>query len=236
MVWDHTIRALPRLSVLLLAAMLSGCAQISGFSGLSLLGGSQDTTEASPESQVQLATLAPAQMPPLPTRRPGKRPPAAAARGAQASAAAPSAGDPAPAAKPEGSGISLAALGDIKLFSSSTAAGGPDSVLIDQPPIEAYSLLAQRIKYCWLNPTAPRLPNHGFYSDLPAGEVKEAKMVVYEKAPDGRRGTTVFKVDITAESEGALVAAQNVRLDKALEASFKADLARWATGDERCKT
>jgi hypothetical protein len=40
-------------------------------------------------------------------------------------------------------------------------------------------------------------------------------MIVYEKAPDGRRGTSAFKIDITAESSGALVSMQNVQLSKA---------------------
>jgi hypothetical protein len=236
MIGVHSMRALPRFAALVLAVQLGACGQMSGLSGLSLLGGdTQDAAAAAPDAQLQIAVLNTQETPPLPKRRPGKRPPALV-RGSQANAggAAP-ANEPAPEQKPESSGISLASLGNFNLFSGSAEAGGPDAVLIDQKPVEAYSLLALRIKYCWLNPSSPRLPNHGFYSDLPAGEVKEAKMVVYEKSPDGRRGSTVFKVDITAEPNGALVAAHNYRLDKALEASFKSDLARWAKGDDRCK-
>jgi hypothetical protein len=219
-------------SAALLAVSLGGCAQTSGLSGFSLLGGSSQAAQAAPApTEHDAATLTPEEMPPVPTRRPGKRPRAAAA--AQAAQAAPQTtppAEPAPAQKSEGSGLSLAGL-----FSAAPDAGGPDRVSIDKGPVDTYALLAQRIKYCWLNPTTPRLPNHGFWSDLPAGEVKEAKMVVYEKDPDGRRGTSVFKIDITAESSGSLVTAQNVRLDKTLEASFKSDLARWAKGDDRCK-
>ena len=235
MVGDHTTGVLLRSAVLCLAALLGGCGQMSGLSSLSLLGGgTQDSAEANPEAQVQLAALSPSETPPLPTRRPGKRLALRQAAQPNAPATPPSQSAPAAAqAKPEGSGLSLAALGD-SLFAGSADAGGPNAVLIEQKPIDAYSLLAQRIKYCWLNPSSPRLPNHGFYSDLPAGEVREAKMVVYEKSPDGRRGSTVFKVDITAESSGALISAQNVKLDKTLDANFKADLARWAKGDERC--
>jgi hypothetical protein len=60
-------------------------------------------------------------------------------------------------------------------------------------------------------------------------------MVVYERDPEGRRGTSAYKIDITAESSGALVSTHNVRLSKADETAFKADLARWAKGDDRCK-
>ena len=212
----------------LLAASLGGCAQTSGITGFSLLGSSSQAEAATAPAEQQTATLTADEIPPVPTRRPGKRPrTAAAAPPVQASAEAPA--EPA-AQKSEGSGLSFSGL-----FSAAPDAGGPDRVLIDKGPVDAYTLLAQRIKYCWLNPTTPRLPNHGFWSDLAAGEVKEAKMVVYEKDPDGRRGTSVFKIDIAAESSGSLVTAQNVRLDKTLEASFKADLARWAKGDDRCK-
>jgi hypothetical protein len=216
----------------LLAASLGGCAQTSGITGFSLLGSSSQAAQAAPvPAEQQTATLTPDEIPPVPTRRPGKRPRAAAP--AQTAQASPQAAPPAEAAPPpktESSGLSFAGL-----FTAAPDAGGPDRVLIDKGPVDAYTLLAQRIKYCWLNPTTPRLPNHGFWSDLAAGEVKEAKMVVYEKDPDGRRGTSVFKIDIAAESSGSLVTAQNVRLDKTLEASFKADLARWAKGDDRCK-
>jgi hypothetical protein len=238
MVQDLNLRTLLRPSALLLAAVLGGCGQMSGLSNLSLLGSTQDSADAAPDGQVQLATLTPEETPPVPSRRPGKRPRTPATQTAQAPATTASttaAGDEAQPEKEE-SGISLASLGNISLFSGSSSGGGPDAVLIDQPPVQAYSLLAQRIKYCWLNPSSPRLPNHGFHAELPAGaEIKEAKMVVYEKDKDGRRGTTAFKVDITAESDGALVSARNVRLDKAMEAGFKADLARWSKGDERCK-
>jgi hypothetical protein len=232
---DTSVRALLRLAALVLTAQLGACGQMSGLSGLSLLGGStQDSVDAGPEAQVQLTTLSPQETPPLPKRRPGKRSPAVV-RGTQADAGNPApATEPALAQKPESPTFSLASLGNISLFSGGADAGAPDAILIDQNPVEAYSLLAQRIKYCWLNPSSPRLPNHAFYSNLPAGEVREAKMLVYQKSPDGRRATTVFEVDITAKSGATLVSAHNIRLDKALEASFKSDLARWSKGDERC--
>jgi hypothetical protein len=241
MIGTFSMRALQS-SALLVTALLAGCASSSGLGGLALLGEGTQAAQASPDGQVQVATLSPGETPPLPTRRPGKRPRASTAT-AKANAAPPQP-SPTPEAAPksEGSGFSLASLGQIDLFSSTATPekaaepeSGPDSILVSQPPVAAYSVLAQRIKYCWLNPTSPRLPNHGFHAEMAPGEIKEAKMVVYEKAPDGRRGTSVFKIDITAETDGALVSSHNVRLEKATEAGFKADLARWAKGDERCK-
>jgi hypothetical protein len=227
-------------SALVMTAMLAGCAASSGLGVLGEAG--PDGAASAPDPQVQLAALAPGETPPLPSRRPGKRPKAAAAPVAVA-AAQPAA--PAEGQKPESSGgFSLASLGG-GLFASTPAAAekteeqqpesGPDTVHLAQAPVGAYSLLAQRIKYCWLNATSPRLPNHGFHAELAPGEIREAKMVVYEKNAEGRRGTSVFKVVITGDADGSTVSSQNVRLEKATEAGFKADLARWAKGDDRCK-
>jgi hypothetical protein len=224
-----------RFTIVLAAALLTGCGGSMPGLDLSLINSAPASEEASPDGgQAQLAALSPEETPPVPARKPGKRvrTPTLAARPAAATEPATTQTATAEPAKPEG--FSLASLGNMNLFASS-GGDGPDSILLDKPPVEAYSLLAQRIKYCWLNPTAPRLTNHGFHAEMAAGEVREAKMVVYEKAPDGRRGTTAYKVDISAEPNGSLVSTHNVRLSKGDESAFKADLARWAKGDDRCK-
>ena len=225
-------------SALVITAMLAGCAASSGLGVLGEAG--PDGAAPAPDAQVQLTALPPGETPPLPSRRPGKRPKTAAAPVTVAAVAR-----PVEAPKPESSGgFSLASLGE-GLFASTPASAekaeaqepesGPDTVHLAQAPVGAYSLLAQRIKYCWLNVTSPRLPNHGFHAELAPGEIREAKMVVYEKNAEGRRGTSVFKVAITGDADGSTVSSQNVRLEKATEAGFKADLARWANGDDRCK-
>jgi hypothetical protein len=218
-------------SILLIAAALSGCAQSAGLGNLSLLGSGAPAEESAPAAEGQIVALAPGEIPPLPARRPGKRP-----RGpqlAEAKTDAPVANDAAQPAKPEGSGgFSLASLGEA--FKAKEGEG-PDTILVDQPPVEAYTQIASRIKYCWLNPSTPRLPNHGFHAEIAPGEAQEAKIIVYQKAEDGRRGTSVIKVNISAESSGSLISTQNSRLDPASTAAFKADLARWTKGDDRCK-
>jgi hypothetical protein len=221
-----------RSSILLIAAALSGCAQSSGFGGLSLLGGGQPAAEAGSPAEGQIVVLAPGEIPPVPTRRPGKRP--ANIQLAEAKTAPAPSGEGEQQTKSDGSGssFSLASLGEA--FKAKEGEG-PDTILVDQPPADAYSLIAARIKYCWLNPSTPRLPNHGFHAEIAAGEAQEAKIIVYKKADDGGRGTSVIKVNISAESGGSMIATQNSRLDAASTAAFKADLARWTKGDDRCK-
>jgi hypothetical protein len=234
---EGNMRKLFQLPILLIAASLAGCAQSVGLGNFSLLS-DEPAAETAPAAEGQIVALAPGEIPPVPARRPGKRP-----RGAQLAAAkaaqlpeaeAAPASEATQPAKPEGSGsgFSLASLGEA--FKAKEGEG-PDSILVDQPPIEAYSLIAARIKYCWLNPSTPRLPNHGFHAEIAPGEAQEAKIIVYQKAEDGRRGTSVVKVNISAESSGSLISTQNSRLDAANTAAFKADLARWAKGDDRCK-
>jgi hypothetical protein len=219
------------------ALLMTACGGSMSGLDLSMITASASDDAAAPAGQPQLTVLSPEETPPVPSRRPGKRPrggPALAAQPAStASAPAQTASaEPAKAEAEKSDGFSLASLGNV--FTSAPGEG-PDSILMDKPPVEAYSLLAQRIKYCWLNPSAPRLGNHGFHAEMAPGEIREAKMVVYEKAPDGRRGTTAYKIDITTESSGSLVSTRNARLNKAEETAFKADLARWAKGDDRCK-
>lgn len=212
-------------------AALAGCGGSASLPGLSLLGSGEPETAASPEIQTIAAAEAPAEPPPLPARRPGKRS-AANVPAAKPSAAETVASTDAPPEEPSSSGFSLTSLGQ-NLFTSSES---PDAVLTNQTPIAAYTYLAQRIRACWLAPSAPRIPNHGFHAEVAPGDTREAKIVLYEKAPEGARGTSAFKIAITAESGGAQISSQNARLDAAVEAAFKADIARWAKGDDRCKT
>jgi hypothetical protein len=206
----------------------AGCGGGLG-SGLSALRGESGDQPAA-AAPIATATLAPEEIPPLPARRPGKRSPSAAAKTPEPAAAAAAPAGP-PQQPDNQAGLSLAALGKLDLFSS---AGGPDQVLTGQSPVATYSLLAHRIKNCWLKPGLSRLPNHGFHAEVAPGNPKAAKIVIYEKDAEGRQGISAFRIDITAESDGSLVSSRNVRLDQGLEASFKGDLARWAKGDERC--
>lgn len=227
-----TIPKLIGLAALTLPVLLAGCGGSMGSAGLQLLSGGERAEESAAPAQAESVALAPEETPPVPTRRPGKRPPATAGKTPEQAVAASAGSENAQAAAQKEEGFTLASLGKGLLAGEPV---GPDSVLMEESPVAAYTLLAQRIKNCWLKPGQTKLTNHGFHAEVAPGEAREAKIVVYEKAADGRQGVSAFRIDITAQSSGSLVSSRNARLDPALESGFKADLARWAKGDDRCK-
>lgn len=102
-------------------------------------------------------------------------------------------------------------------------------------PVEAYSMLAQQIHACWLKPGAPILPNHGLHAEVTPNDPDTAKIIIYEKAPDNKRGLQVFRIIINGGSGGSTITSENRRLDAKLDNAFKGDLSRWAKGDTSCR-
>jgi hypothetical protein len=211
-------------SVVLFAAALGGCAQGSGLANLSLLqpGGAEQTASAEtpppPASTPVAATAGAAGGPPLPERN--------ARRVAQA------------AQRPESrqsGGLSLAALADVKILSAAPTVS--DASEWEGRPVAVYSQLAQQIRSCWLTPGASKLPGHGFHAEVAAGDPSEAKIILYEKAPDGKRGLQTYRLVIESRgSSSSLVKAENRKVDAKLDQTFKADLARWAGGRREFKS
>jgi hypothetical protein len=209
-------------SVVLFAAALGGCAQGSGLSDLSLLqpGGAEQTASAAtpPASTLVAATSAAAGGPPLPERNARR-----VARAAQ------------PAEPRQSSGLSLAALADVKILSAAPTVS--DASEWEGRPVAVYSQLAQQIRSCWLTPGASKLPGHGFHAEVAAGDPSEAKIILYEKAPDGKRGLQAYRLVIESRgSSSSLVKAENRKVDAKLDQAFKADLGRWAGGRRECKS
>jgi hypothetical protein len=203
-----------------MAAALGGCAQGISLPDMPMFGAASADAlgEGAAVPQIQMATFNPADMPPLPERNPGKRPAAVANT----------------ANKKTGGGFSLASLAQMNLLTAGSPVV-PDSVHWGASPVAAYTLIAQQIHACWLTPGAPKLPNHGFHADVSPKDGSTAKIVLYEKGPDRKRGLLAYKITIGESSGGSLVTSENRRLDAKLEAVFKADLARWAKGDLHCK-
>jgi hypothetical protein len=203
-----------RICCLLAVAALSGCAQSAGLLNLSVLQPSEEGTP-SPSTDTP-ASVENSKGLPLPER--------SARRVAQARPAAP--------AEPKQGGLSLAALADVKILTASTDAA--DTSEWEARPVVVYTQLAQQIRSCWLKPGASKLPGHGFHAEVGAGDPDQAKIILYEKAPDGKRGLQAFRLLIDGRSSGAIVKAENRKLDKKLDQTFKTDLVRWAQGKREC--
>jgi hypothetical protein len=199
----------------LLIALLGGCSQNAGLQQFSqLLPGGGEETAAEAESVEE----DPAGGPPLPERN------------ARRAGVAESASE----GETEQAGLTLPNLSDVKLFTASAHA--PDTTQWDEKPVLVYTRLAQQIRACWLTPAAPKLPDHGFHAEVGPGDPDEAKIILYKKAEDGRRGLQAFSLTIDGQLTGSTVRALNRKLDNKLDQAFKSDLARWSKGDQNCKS
>jgi hypothetical protein len=221
------MRAVAGLVGIALVTGLGGCASMSGLPDVSVFGGGQAEAPAStPES----AGVEVANAPPLPARNLNKRQPKPGKQLAAAPAPAPA---PAPPKEEKQAALSLPSLSDVKLFNA--AAYAPDQTNWEGGPIAVYTQLAQQIRLCWLMPGKTKLTNHGFHAEVSPDDSNIAKIVIFEKDPEGKRGVQAFRINITGGSGGSTVESENRRLDKSLEAAFKADLVRWSKGDPSCK-
>jgi hypothetical protein len=209
----------------MVALVLSGCAASGGLSQLSLLGGGATEPETEAEAGAPQEVTS-AEAPPIPLRN---------ARIKRAKPSAQLASGPAPEApKAERTaGLSLPNLSDVKIFTASTQA--PDSSSWEGAPIAVYTQLAQEIRACWFTPGTTQLTKHGFHAEVSPNDADHATIIIYEKDPEGRRGVQAFRIAIDGGLSGSTVRGENRRLDKTLEAAFKADLVRWSKGGQGCK-
>ena len=227
------MRAVASLSGLVLFTALSGCASMSGLPDVSLFNsGNAETTAASKPEAAPAVEIAAA--PPLPARnvrkRQVKKPGTQLASGPRPKADKPQEEKP---KEEQQASLALPGLPDVKLF---TAAGyAPDSVSWDGAPVAVYTQLAQQIRACWLTPGKSKLTNHGFHAEVSPNDSSNAKIIIYEKDPQGKRGVQAFRINISGGSSSSTVQSENRRLDKTLDVAFKADLARWSKGDQGCK-
>jgi hypothetical protein len=214
------MRAVANISGLALVAALSACAPMSGLPDIQLFGGGNaETTASGPEA----AGVEVAAAPPLPARDLRKR---------QAKPATQLASGERPKDEKRAS-LALPSLPDVRLFS--TTAYAPDSANWEGAPVAVYTQLAQQIRTCWFTPGTSRLTNHGFHAEVSPNDADHAKIIIYEKDPQGKRGIQAFRINISGGGSGSTVQSENRRLDETLNTAFKADLARWSKGDQSCK-
>lgn len=225
------MRAVASLSGVALLMALSACAPMSGLPDVSLFGGrSAETTAA---SGVEDAGVDVAGAPPVPARNVHKRktkPGTQLASGPRPKEAKPTEAKP---TEEKQASLRLPSLPEVTLFAA--ASDAPDSVSWDGAPVAVYTQLAQEIRACWLAPTTTKLPNHGFHAEVSPNDTNTAKIIIYEKDPQGKRGVQAFRINISASGDSSTVQSENRRLDKTLDVAFKADLARWSKGNQGCK-
>ena len=229
---EERVRAVASLFGLALLTALSACAPMSGFPDMSLFGGgnAEPTAATKPEAAgVEIAAA-----PPMPARnlrkRQVKKPGTQLVAGPRPKEEKPKEEKP---KEEKQTSLALPGLPDVKLFATSSYA--PDSVNWDGAPVAVYTQLAQQIRACWLSPGKSKLTNHGFHAEVSPNDSSNAKIIIYEKDPQGKRGVQAFRIDISGGGSSSTVHSENRRLDKTLDVAFKADLARWSKGDQQCK-
>jgi hypothetical protein len=213
------MNAISKLCSFILIAILGGCAQTSALSQLTPFGSGD---EAETTASIVSEEAGPENGPPLPVKNAFRGSAGKAERLASSSEKAGS----------KQAGLSLGALSDVKLFTATAYA--PAATQWDDKPIGVYTKLAQQIHACWFKPGAPKLIDHGFHAEVAPNNPSEAKIIIYKKDPNGKRGLQAFRISIDSSLNGATVTAENRRLDKKLDESFRTDLARWSKGNSAC--
>lgn len=216
MTLGEMMRVFAGLTGVVIVAMLSGCASNLSMPTIDagLFGERGDATGA-----VDVASAPPSVPPPLPARNP-KKPGTAEGRHSRMAATQSN-------KKKHGTFLS-----QMNPFNTGTPVVS-DRVQTDLSPTAAYTVLAQQIHACWLKPGAPKLPNHGFHAEV-APNSQHAKIVLYKKTANNRRGLLVYRIIIDSGMTSTIVA-QNRKLSAKMDAGFKRDIARWMKGDSRCK-
>jgi hypothetical protein len=221
------MRAFAGLMGLVIVGMLGGCANSLSMPTLDV-DLFEESGNASGAENVAMAP--PSVPPPLPARNP-KKPRTAKGRGSQMAAAQFDTPPPG-ATRQSGKKSDGSFLSQMNPFKAGTPIVS-DTVQTDLSTTAAYTVLAQQIHNCWLTPAAPKLPKHGFHAEV-APNSQHAKIVLYKKTANNRRGLQVYRIIIDSGMTSS-IKAYNHKLSAEMDAGFKRDIARWIKGDARCK-
>ncbi len=110
------------------------------------------------------------------------------------------------------------------------------AVLPDRSPAQTYAIVARQVRACWFNSRDPVLTRHLFRADAPARGSKETqtRIVIHERAPDGRLGLKAFTINFDRKGKGTAVTSANHRLPAALGQKMSADIGYWVQGGTKC--
>ncbi len=105
-------------------------------------------------------------------------------------------------------------------------------------PTEVYSRIARGALSCWLGGQGELRKTHSFHAvAAPRHKGGFSRIIIYRKpkVPDPKtKGVQAFRIDISKQGNSALVAAENLKLPKALGEKMVVDTHRWASGEEGC--
>lgn len=110
------------------------------------------------------------------------------------------------------------------------------AILPNTNPAQTYAMVARQVRACWFNPQDPVLTRHIFRAEAPAGrgQAGQTRIVIYERAPDGRLGLKAFTVNFEPRRKGTVVTTANHRLPSALGQKMSADVGYWVQGGPNC--
>jgi len=103
---------------------------------------------------------------------------------------------------------------------------------------EVYAQLARGIMACWLGASGPLRQSYIYNADAqPAAAGGSAEIVLHERDTTLRdqRGIRAFRVQISPDPGGSLVAAASLKMDPRHARAMMKDIAVWAKGGSGCE-
>lgn len=139
-----------------------------------------------------------------------------------------------------GLGLSACGGGSAPKISAADAVGSVPSYntatlsLATAKPVDAYVMLAGRIKPCWFHPANPLFPEHVYRADVsPDGE--KVKITIHDKKDDlGRPGALAYSIDFRQSGGKTIVTARNRSMTPEQAAKMQFDINRWKAGKKDC--
>jgi hypothetical protein len=113
------------------------------------------------------------------------------------------------------------------------------SVVASGSPAEVYTQLARGIMGCWLGASGPLRQSHIFHADVQPPSVSggAAEILLQERDTTLRdqKGVRAFRIQITSDPGGSLVAAAALKMDPQHASAMMKDIAVWAKGGSGCE-
>ncbi len=132
-----------------------------------------------------------------------------------------------------GGGSSKAQIGAAEAVGSVPSYNTAQLSLATAKPVDAYVMLAGRIKPCWFHPANPLFPEHVYRADVsPDGQ--KVKITIHDKKDDiGRPGKLAYSIDFKQSGARTIVTAKNRTMKPEQAAKRQYDINRWKAGKKK---